>query len=80
MVTIVEIDSCTVLVVSNSNNRAILVTDGLKGDSSTVMSDEPYLKLVKREMFGKTYLSAEPINYGADKKCPPAQCDICAQA
>lgn len=55
-------------LVSNSNDRAILVTDGVSGDSSTVMSDEPHLELVKRDLFGKTYLSAEPINYGAENK------------
>lgn len=49
-------------------NSAILVTDGKKGDSSTVMSNEPYLKLVKRELFGKTVLSAEPVNYGYEGK------------
>ena len=40
----------------------ILVTDGVHGDSSEVDSDEVYLKLVKRKLFGKEYVHAEPIN------------------
>jgi hypothetical protein len=40
----------------------VLVTDGIKGDSSEVDSDDVYLKLVKRHLFGKDILHAEPIN------------------
>jgi hypothetical protein len=54
--------------ILNEKNRAILVTDGKKGDSSTVFSNEPYLKLVKRDIFGNTVLSAEPVNYGNEGK------------
>jgi hypothetical protein len=58
---------------SNSNlldgkTSAILVTDGKTGDSSTVMSNEPHLRLIKRQLFGKTFLSAEPVNYGHQGK------------
>lgn len=58
---------------SNSNlldgkTSAILVTDGKTGDSSTVMSNEPHLRLIKRQLFGKTILSAEPVNYGHQGK------------
>jgi hypothetical protein len=55
-------------VVSNKYKNIILVTDGIKGDSSTIMSNEPYIKLVKRNLFGKEYLSAEPVNFGVDNK------------
>jgi len=54
--------------ILNSENSAILVTDGMSGDSSTVLSSEPHLKLIKRDIFGKTVLSAEPINYGHEGK------------
>jgi len=40
----------------------VLVTDGIQGDSSQVDSDEVYLKLVKRHIFGKDILHAEPVN------------------
>jgi hypothetical protein len=40
----------------------VLVTDGIKGDSSEVDSDDVYLKLVKRHLFGKDILHAEPVN------------------
>jgi hypothetical protein len=40
----------------------VLVTDGIQGDSSQVDSDEIHLKLVKRNLFGKEYLHAEPVN------------------
>lgn len=49
-------------------SRYVLVTDGLKGDSSTVYSNEPYLFLVKRNIFGNEYLHAEPVNLGAENK------------
>ena len=54
--------------ILNSENSAILVTDGMSGDSSTVLSSEPHLKLIKRDIFGKTVLSAEPVNYGHEGK------------
>ncbi len=54
-------------VVSKNVDRIVLVTDGIKGDSSFIMSNEPYLKLVKRMLFGKEHLSATPINFGVDK-------------
>jgi hypothetical protein len=54
--------------ILNSENSAILVTDGMSGDSSTVLSSEPHLKLIKRDIFGKKVLSAEPINYGHEGK------------
>lgn len=54
-------------VVSNEFDKIILVTDGIKGDSSSVMSNEPYIKLVRRNLFGKEVLSAEPVNFGVDK-------------
>ena len=44
----------------------ILVTDGIHGDSSEIDSDKPYLKLVKRELFGKTILHATPMNVEAN--------------
>lgn len=46
-----------------TNEKIILVTDGKKGDSFSVMSDEPYLQLVKRNLFGKEYIHAEPVNF-----------------
>ena len=55
-------------VVSNNYDRIVLVTDGKKGDSSTVMSDKPYIKLIKRNIYGKEVLSANPINFGVDNK------------
>lgn len=55
-------------IVSDHLDSAILVTDGRSGDSSTVMSDEPYLKLVKRNIFGKIVLSAEPVNFGHETR------------
>jgi hypothetical protein len=54
-------------LVSYKNKSAILVTDGKHGSSQTVMSDQPYLKLIKRNIFGKEYLSAEPVNYGLER-------------
>lgn len=54
--------------ISGKFDRIVLVTDGVNGDSSTVMSDKPYIKLVKRELFGKTHLSAVPVNDGKDGK------------
>jgi hypothetical protein len=54
-------------VVSNKFKRITLVTDGVKGDSSTVMSNEPYIKLVKKIFSGEEYLYAEPVNFGVDK-------------
>lgn len=54
--------------ILNSENSAILVTDGKSGDSSTVLASEPHLKLIKRDIFGKTVLSAEPVNYGHESK------------
>lgn len=60
-------------IKSNSNlldgkNSAVLVTDGKTGDSSTVMSNEPHLRLITREIFGKKVLHAEPVNYGNEGK------------
>jgi len=55
-------------IVSDHLDSAILVTDGKSGDSSTVMSNEPYLKLIRRDIFGKTVLSAEPVNFGNEQK------------
>jgi hypothetical protein len=54
-------------IVSNKFKNIVLVTDGIKGDSFSVMSNEPYIKLVKRNLFGKEFLSAEPVNFGVDK-------------
>lgn len=52
-----------------TNGRVILVTDGMSGDSSKVMSNEPHLMLVKRFLFGKEYLHAVPVNYkGSDSR------------
>lgn len=45
-------------------NSYILVTDGINGDSSEVNSDDIYLKLVKRNIMGKEYVSVEPVNVG----------------
>jgi hypothetical protein len=58
---------------SNSNlldgkNSAILVTDGKTGDSSTVMSNEPHLRLIIRDIFGKRVIHAIPVNYGNEGK------------
>lgn len=55
-------------IVSSGNDRAILVTDGKTGDSSTVMSNEPYLLLSKMEFRGRTSISAKPVNYGNEGK------------
>jgi hypothetical protein len=60
-------------IKANSNlldgkNSAVLVTDGKTGDSSTVMSNEPHLRLITREIFGKKVLHAEPVNYGNEGK------------
>jgi hypothetical protein len=60
-------------IKSNSNlldgkNSAVLITDGKTGDSSTVMSNEPHLRLITREIFGKKFLHAEPVNYGNEGK------------
>lgn len=55
-------------IVSNGNDSAILVTDGKTGDSSTVMSNEPYLLLKKMEFRGRTSIYAEPVNYGHENK------------
>lgn len=55
-------------IVSSGNDRAILVTDGKTGDSSTVMSNEPYLLLGKMEFRGRTSISAKPVNYGNEGK------------
>jgi hypothetical protein len=54
--------------ILNSENSAILVTNGMSGDSSTILASEPHLKLIKRNIFGKTVLSAEPVNYGHESK------------
>lgn len=55
-------------IVSSGNDSAILVTDGMTGDSSTVMSNEPYLLLSKMEFRGRTSISAKPVNYGNEGK------------
>lgn len=60
-------DTSSQNVVSRKFNKTILVTDGVKGDSFSVMSNEPYIKLVKRNLLGKEFLSAEPVNFGVDK-------------
>lgn len=52
----------------NNKKSAILVTDGRTGDSSTVMENEPYLKLVEREISGKKVIHAIPVNYGNEGK------------
>jgi hypothetical protein len=59
-------DTSSQNVVSSKFDNIILVTDGIKGDSFSVMSNEPYIKLVKRNLFGKEVLSAEPVNFGVD--------------
>ena len=59
-------DTSSQNVVSSKFDTIILVTDGIKGDSFSVMSNEPYIKLVKRNLFGKEVLSAEPVNFGVD--------------
>lgn len=46
-----------------TTEKIILVTDGKKGDSFSVMSNEPHLKLVERTLFGKKYIHAEPVNF-----------------
>jgi translation initiation factor 1 (eIF-1/SUI1) len=61
-------DYHSTLNLLNGKNSAILVTDGKTGDSSTVMSNEPYLKLITKERFNRsgTYMYAEPVNYGKE--------------
>ena len=54
-------------VVSNKHKRMVLVTDGVNGDSRTVMSNEPYLKLETTNIRGE-YLYAIPVNFGVDKE------------
>lgn len=55
-------------VVSNGQFKdMVLVTDGKTGDSSVVMSNEPYLRLQNKNVFGKIYTSVVPVNI-ADKE------------
>lgn len=55
-------------VVSNGQFKdMVLVTDGKTGDSSVVMSDEPYLRLQNKNVFGEIYTSVVPVNI-ADKE------------
>ena len=55
-------------VVQKDFERIILVTDGHHGTNSTIMSDKPHLKLVKKNVFGKEILFAEPVNFDVDNK------------
>lgn len=45
-------------------NSYVLVTDGIKGDSSEISPNEIYLKLIKRSIMGKEYMNVEPVNVG----------------
>lgn len=50
-------------IVSGGQFRSmILVTDGKHGDSFTVMSNEPYLKLQTKEFMGNKHTSVVPVN------------------
>lgn len=55
-------------IVSNGQfKNMVLVTDGKTGDSSVVMSNEPYLRLQTKNVFGNIHTSVVPVNI-ADKK------------
>lgn len=53
-------------VVSNKFSNIVLVTDGVSGDSSTVMSNEPHLILGRIKIAGETHLRATPVNFGSE--------------
>ena len=58
-----DIGSNPANIVSNGQfNSMVLVTDGIQGDSFSVMSDEPYLKLETKEFMGNKQIYAKPIN------------------
>lgn len=50
-------------IVSNGQFKSmVLVTDGVKGDSSSILSNEPYLKLQTKNVMGREYVSVVPVN------------------